>query len=304
MTSGKPPRFLVTGAAGFIGSRLTRRLVADGAATAVVVLPDSSLARLADAADQVAVLYHDGSTGQLIDFVIDFAPDGVFHLGANFIGVHKSDDVVPLVADNVAFTAQICEAMAVAQTTCLVAAGTVWQHAKTPPGERMPTPNSLYAATKQAAEDIIAYYAHAGAFSSMVLKIYDSYGPDDPRPKFLNVLADAAAAGTTLDATAGKQQLHMVHVDDIVSAFRHAAAQLLSGDYEGHNSYALPSEKPVTLRELVAVWQAATGRTVDIAWGARADRPGEILVPWQGPPLPGWQAEVPLDAGFKAIWGS
>ncbi len=303
MSAAAPQRVLVTGATGFIGSRLTRQLVADGTAVAIVARPSSSFDQLGDAANQVELLRHDGSTGQLSDFVKDFSPQVVFHLAANFIGVHTSDDVTPLVADNVAFTAQVCQAMLAANARCLVAAGTVWQHASSPPGDPVPTPNSLYAATKQAAEDIIAYYAQTDALSSIVLKIYDSYGAGDPRPKFLNVLASAAATGKTLDATSGKQQLHLVHVDDIVAAFRHAGAMLMSGEVNGHHSYTLPSAEAVTLKSVVATWRKATGRPVDVAWGARPDRPGEIIVPWEGPSLPGWRAKIPLKTGLKAFSG-
>ncbi len=301
MSAAEPQRVLVTGATGFIGSRLTQRLVADDAAVAIVARPSSSFDQLGNAANQVELLRHDGSTGQLSAFVKDFSPQMVFHLAANFIGVHTSNDVAPLVADNVAFTAQVCQAMANADVRYLVGAGTVWQHATSPPGEAVPTPNSLYAATKQAAEDIIAYYAGTGALSSIVLKIYDSYGPGDPRPKFLNVLASAAATGKTLDATSGRQQLHLVHVDDIVAAFRHAGAMLTAGESQGHHSYTLPSAEAVSLKSVVATWQEATGRAVDVAWGARPDRPGEVMVPWEGPPLPGWKAKIPLKTGLKAF---
>lgn len=301
MTAANLQRVLVTGSTGFIGSRLTQCLVAEGREVAVVVRPDSPLDQLGDAASQVELLRHDGTTSQLSGFVEAFSPEIVFHLAANFIGVHTSEDVAPLVADNVAFTAQVCQAMVAAKTRCLVAAGTVWQHANSPPGDPVPTPNSLYAATKQAAEDIIAYYAQTGALSSIALKIYDSYGPGDPRPKFLTALDSAAAAGNTLNATSGKQQMHLVHVDDIVAAFRHAGAMLASNEASGHHSYTLPSGKPVTLKSIVSTWQKATGRSVDVAWGARPDRPGEILVPWEGVRLPGWEPKISLETGFKAF---
>ena len=301
MNAATPQRVIVTGATGFIGSRLTRSLIADDVKVAIVTRANSSFDQLGSAGSQVEVLRHDGSTGQLSAFAEKFSPDIVFHLAANFIGVHSSDDVAPLIADNVGFTAQVCEAMVAAECHCLVTAGTAWQHAKSPPGEITPTPNSLYAATKQAAEDIIAYYAQTGALSSVALKIYDSYGPGDPRPKLLSALAAKAAAGETLEATSGKQKLHLVHVDDIVAAFRHAGAMLAAGAASGHNSYTLPSAEAVTLKTVVATWQAATGQTVDVAWGARPDRPGEIMVPWEGARLPGWEPKIVLKTGFKTL---
>ncbi len=301
MNTTNPQRVLVTGATGFIGSRLTRRLISEGTEVVIVVRANSSLDQLGDATNEVELLRHDGSTSQLNGFVEKFSPEIVFHLAANFIGVHNSDDVAPLIADNVGFTAQVCEAMVAAECRCLVTAGTAWQHAKSPPGDPAPTPNSLYAATKQAAEDIIAYYALTGALSSVALKIYDSYGPGDPRPKLLRVLAANAATGKTLDATSGKQQLHLVHVDDIVAAFRHAGAMLISGEASGHSSYTLPSTEAVTLKTVVATWREVAGQTVDVAWGTHPDRPGEIMMPWEGSRLPGWEPKIPLKKGFQTL---
>ena len=139
MSDTKPQRVLVTGATGFIGARLTQSLLADGVEVAIIARPGSSFDQLGPTSNKVGVLRHDGSTAQLSGFVEKFSPEIVFHLAANFVGVHDSDDVAPLVADNVGFTAQICQAMVAAGTNCLVAAGTVWQHAKSPPGEPVAT---------------------------------------------------------------------------------------------------------------------------------------------------------------------
>lgn len=300
----KVQRALVTGATGFIGSRLTQSLLADDIEVAIVARASSSLDQLGEAANKPELLRHDGTTGQLREFITKFSPEIVFHLAANYVGTHGSDDIAPLVADNVTFTAQVCDAMVAAECPYLVSAGTVWQHAKSLPSDPIPTPNSLYAATKQAAEDIIGYYAQTGALSSITLKIYDSYGPGDPRPKFLNALAAAAAAGTTLDASTGEQQMHLVHIDDIVAALRLSGDRLTSGKSKEHQSYTLPSAKSVNLKSIVNAWQTATGRTVNVAWGARAERPGEVMVPWEGPRLPGWKPKISLKTALKEIFAA
>ena len=223
----------------------------------------------------------------------------VFHLAARFLGTHTPEDIAGLIEDNVAFTAHLCEAAVNAECPALVTAGTGWQNAGSAPGDPMPAPNTLYAASKQAADDVIDYYSRLSGVAAITLKIYDSYGPNDPRRKFLAVLRDAAARGESVDATPGDQLLHMVHVDDLIDGFVHAANLLATGEIRGRASHTLPSNRAVTLRELAELWMAANASPTEIDWGARPHRDGEVMVPWEGVPLPGWSPRIDLKTGLK-----
>ncbi|MGZ0190115.1 MAG: NAD-dependent epimerase/dehydratase family protein, partial [Alphaproteobacteria bacterium] len=161
-------------------------------------------------------------------------------------------------------------------------------------------PNTLYAATKQAADEIIDYFARTSDLNAITLKIYDSYGPGDPRRKFLSVLAETAARGKTLRASPGDQKLHTVHVDDIIDGFIHAANLITSGQVSGRNSFTLPSPKAITLRQLADTWKAAAGNDASIEWGAMPHRPGEVMAPWEGTSLPGWSPRITLEDGLRA----
>lgn len=110
---GRPPpgRALVTGATGFIGSHLVRRLVNEGWETHVVIRHASSQERLRDLA-QAGIHVHDGSTGDLVRIVAAAKPLAVFHLASLFLAQHQASDVESLVASNLLFSTQLAEAMA------------------------------------------------------------------------------------------------------------------------------------------------------------------------------------------------
>jgi nucleoside-diphosphate-sugar epimerase len=55
------------------------------------------------------------------------------------------------------------------------------------------------------------------------------------------------------------------------------------------------------LREVVATLEQVAGRSLPIAWGARPYRDREVMEPWTGLPVPGWQPEVTLEAGLRAL---
>ncbi len=296
------PRFrsaLVTGATGFLGSHLANRLSDSGVAVTVVTRPSSDPARIAQMPDTIEIHTATGTGDDLIACLEQARPDVVFHLGARYVAAHKPGDIAGLIDDNVIFTAHLCEALTMAGVRSLVTAGTGWQNAGSAPGDPTPTPNTLYAASKQAADDIIDYYVSSSELNALTLKIYDSYGPRDPRRKFLSVLREAAENGEAIDATPGDQLLHMVHVDDLNDGFVHAGNLLLSGDIRGRASHTLPSAKSVTLRELAETWMSANDRHVEIHWGRRPHRDGEVMVPWDGAPLPGWSPRIDLKTGLK-----
>jgi nucleoside-diphosphate-sugar epimerase len=292
---------LVTGATGFLGGHLCQRLVACGVETAALVRTTSPAAAITRLRADTTVINTDGSAQGLTDALEMVKPDLVFHLAARYVPAHQPEDIPGLVADNVELTAKLCEAMQRSGCARLVAAGTAWQNAGSPPGDPTPSPNTLYATTKQAADEMIDYYARATGLHAVTLKIYDSYGPGDPRRKFLNVLSEAAARGETLRASPGDQKLHTVHVDDLIDGFVHAGNLLTSGEVRGRHSFTLPSPAAISLQDLARTWMSATQTDARIEWGAMPHRPGEVMTPWDGTPLPGWSPRISLEDGLRAL---
>ena len=291
MNAAQPRRALVTGASGYVGSHLVRRLLAEGWEVHVLLRERSDAAALAPG---VAVHRHGGDTADLVRIVERAAPEVVFHLAAVFVAEHRPGDVVPLVQANLLFATQLLEAMRVNGVPTLLNTGTAWQHY----GDREYDPVNLYAATKQAFEAILAYYVNAHALRAATLVLFDTYGPDDPRPKLMSALWRAARSGERLAMASGVQLLDLVHVDDVVDAYL-AAERALRTAAPGHLRYRVSSGAPLRLTDLVAVFESATGLRLAVDWGARPDRARDVLVHWTGSgPPPGWQPRIALAEGI------
>ncbi|MBF0304282.1 MAG: NAD-dependent epimerase/dehydratase family protein [Alphaproteobacteria bacterium] len=286
---------LVTGASGFVGAHLARRLTRDGHRVATLVRPGSHRGDLPPIA---AIHVHDGSVAGLKAIVEAAEPDVVFHLAALFVDRHQPQDIERLLAANVLFSTQLADAMARCGVRHLVNTGTSWQHDADGAGR----PVTLYAATKQAFESILTYYVDAHEMSVITLKLFDTYGPCDRRGKLLTRLAGMARTGESLAMSPGEQLLDIVHVDDVVDAFVAAADRLLDGKVSGLEDYAVSSGDPLPLRSVIELFSKVAGRPIGIDWGARPYRFREVMVPWRtGPAVPGWRPRIGLEDGFRQL---
>jgi nucleoside-diphosphate-sugar epimerase len=287
---------LLTGATGYLGWRLAQRLIRDGFAVHAITRASTAAEKLSRIPPGVTIHRHDGSTEDLIAVITAAKPTIGFHLAGLFIAPHQCGDVLPLLESNIVFGTQVLEALRAAGARGLVNVGTWWQHYNDEPYR----PVALYAATRQAFQDVIDYYTDATPMRAITLKLFETYGEDDPRPKLLATLARAAVEGTALEMSPGDQPVDYVHIDDALDAFSLAGRRLLSGDVKGHEKYALATRRPVTIRELVALFESETGRRLSINWGARPHRPREMMRTCRaGDWLPGWQPRVDLADGIR-----
>ena len=207
-------RAMVTGGAGFIGSNLVDRLLAEGHDVDVVDdLSTGSLANLADArACGGALRFHhlDVRSGDLVDLVRHRRPEVVFHLAAQ-ADVRVSVERPVFDAEvNVLGTIQVLEGARAAGTAKVVFAasgGTLYgepEAADLPVDERQPhRPLSPYGVSKKAAIDYLVAYGEAGVVA---------------------IFAGNLLAGRPCVVFGdGSQTRDYVYVDDVVDAFARAA---------------------------------------------------------------------------------
>lgn len=278
-------KVLITGATGYIGSQLVIYLVRMGVKVHVVTRLGSSLSLLTEVKDEIAIHQHDGSTEGLIKIIREAAPDIIFHLASQFLAQHEPKDVAGLISSNVLFSTQLLEAMVVTGVKRIVNTGTSWQHFK----NESRRPVNLYAATKQAFEDILDYYSDAQDIQAITLVLFDTYGPNDPRKKFISLLWESQASQKPLPMSPGQQMLDLVHIDDVIDAFFKAGERLLTVKLR-HERYGVSSGRPMQLKELVREFEIVTGSSVPILWGERSYRPREVMTTWTDySQLPHWQ---------------
>ncbi|MFA6473931.1 MAG: NAD(P)-dependent oxidoreductase [Patescibacteria group bacterium] len=289
-------KILITGGTGFIGKHLIRRLQLNGHKVCAVTRPSSDTHFFTE--QHVETYTFDKNIDDFTRYFQTQHFDGVVHLASLFLAQHKSADIPNLVDSNVFFATALLEAASKGGVGWFINTGTFWQHYQ----DSEYDPVNLYAATKQAFQDIAKYYAATSSINFVTLQLSDTFGPGDTRPKIFNLWMKHAKTHERLDMSPGDQCLDISYIDNVIDGYVRLT-ELLTRDTERKSNgcvFALTSGRSRPLKELADIFQKVTGVTLNIQWGARPYRPREVMETWsKGVTIPGWTPAVSLEEGIQ-----
>ena len=234
-------RTLVTGGAGFIGSTLVDRLLAEGHSVDVVDnLSTGSLVNLTDARSVAGrnLMFHnlDVRSAEIVELMVKQRPEVVFHLAAQAdVRVSVAQPVFD--ADvNLLGTLRVLEgarSAASARVVFAASGGTLYGEpdpVDLPVSESHPhRPLSPYGVSKKAAIDYLVAYRELHSLEFVALALANVYGPrQDPHGEagVVAIFAERLLRGQPVTIFGdGEQTRDFVYVDDVVDAFVRASTK-------------------------------------------------------------------------------
>lgn len=262
-------KIVVTGANGFLASHLTESLLIEGNNVSALVRTNS------DRVEDLALKYPGQLTitTDLREAVTDAKE--IYHLAGFFSTRSDSSTVSKLVDQNLLATLRLYEAIEeFAPDAHTVLASSFSQLSST--GECVP--DSYYSGLKALVELGTPALQDRLSF----LRVSDTYGPNDSRPKVHNICLKALQTeGSFTFKSPADKELALTHVDDVASAFIFLCRSRIPRAFN-----LLNSELKITLGQLAENLQQGAGGSVGFTQGNSIN-----TIPFDTNKIPGWSPQ-------------
>ncbi|MDD5318114.1 MAG: GDP-mannose 4,6-dehydratase [Candidatus ainarchaeum sp.] len=284
--SGK--RAVITGAGGFLGSRLHSRLSGLGAE----VLP---IDRERDVRDKsiLTPVFREG--------------DVIFHLAGLANPQYCSQHPEEALSVNALGTLGVLEAALAKACSLVVLAST--SHVYGVP-QRMPVdelhpvaPSSPYGASKALAESFCSYYSRFRGLKTVTLRFFNIYGPGQ-RGDYLIPTITRQLGGDTIRIRDFAARRDYLYVDDAIEAFLLAA----SNEKAAGDVFNIGGGKLYSAKEVAETISSLSGKNLPVAESPSPDLAGgarELSADTsKAQKILGWKQAVPLEQGLRRVLGT
>jgi len=285
-------RILVTGASGFIGSHLCRRLCQEGAEVHAVYRSRRPL-ELGDQHWWQADLADVAEVRKIVNKV---RPEVVFHLASHVKGAPDLEHVLPTFRSNLQSTVNLLTLAAESDCRRVVLTGSLAE----PDIENGETfPSAPYAAAKWASSGYARMFHALYKVPVVIARVFMVYGPAQiDLTKLIPYVILSLLQGESPKITSGDRLVDWIYVSDVIDGFLALAQQ---PGIEG-STIDLGSGTLVSIREIVQQVASIVGGIQGPEFGALPDRPMEpvrLAKTAETFVKIGWKPQVSLREGLE-----
>jgi len=296
-------RIFLTGATGFIGSRVAKCLVERGHDVTALVISEEEMEhpRLAEIPKgkirfEVGLLEDEECVERALHRA---GAETCIHLAWYAVPgkyLHAKENL-----DFLAASAKLAKSFGDGGGKRFVGAGTCFEY-DTSAGylsESTPIkPANVYAASKFALFQTLSAYAPLVPMSFAWVRFFYLYGPNEPLVRLVPNVMAALLKGERAQTTKGEQVRDFIHVDDAAAAVADVALSSVTG------AVNVGSGIPIALRDLVAQIAATCGATDRVDFGAlpyRENDPMFVCANVEKLKGIGWQPRFSLESGLEEM---
>lgn len=298
----RPSRILIAGAAGFVGSHLTRRLLAEGHSLAVILRSTTDCRRIADVLPSIQVLRADlQDLSQVRGEIAAFRPEQAVDLG--WSGVTNRYRNSPEQLTNLAAKSELLNVLHEAGCHSLVGFGSHAEYgpSRGPIREEMAThPTTVYGLAKLCCYLKSREFCASHGLRLIWLRLFSAYGPWDDPSWLLPYVAISLLKGARPSLTAGEQRWDFIHIRDVVDA-----VVGVLGNCEIEGAFNLGSGIAPPLRSTIERLRNLIDPSLPLGFGEVPYRVDQAMVLQADisrlSAALNWQPRVMLDEGLREI---
>jgi nucleoside-diphosphate-sugar epimerase len=298
-------RIFITGANGFIGSHLVKRLLEYNYEIGFLRRGNSDISQFKNISENLKMFIGDIRDSTAVTRILsDFSPEMVIHLATYYRVEHVPDDVAPMIDTNVKGTLNLLESAKNSGVKFFINTSScaVYRQSNARLKETDPvSPQNLYALTKLHAEEACYFYSDYFGLDSVSLRIFPPFGPGDHERRLIPYVINSILNGNMPDLTTGRQMWDFVFVEDIVDAY--CAVIRKSSDIKGHEPFNIGTGAPVSVKEMVLEILRQMKVKGEPCWGAIPHRKNEV---WYNSAdlnktetILGWSPKISLKEGIE-----
>lgn len=298
-------RVIITGATGFVGANLARRLLQEGHEVHLLLRAGYNPRRIESIRADVRLHELDmGNLEALVGVIGNIRPEWIFHLAAH--GAYSSQTDLPrMVQTNIIGTMNLVNACLKTGFEAFVNTGSSSEYGfkdHAPSETEWLEPNSHYAVTKASATLFCRYTAQSKNVHLTTLRLYSVYGPYEEPSRLMPTMIMEGLHGKLPSLANPEIARDYVYVDDVNEAYLLAAAQ---PSQESGAIYNVGTGIQTSLREVVETARRVMNITAEPEWGSMPDRQWDTNA-WVSNNLKiqsalGWRSEYPFETGFRQM---
>lgn len=284
---------LITGGAGFLGSRIVSILLANGYKVAVIKRKSTKLDRLSGMLKDKNLSFFDYGD-DLNEYFDKNKIDFIIHT-ATCYGRLK-DSYADVVLANLVLPLELIELGMRYSVKAFINTGTFFNNKL-----GLAPKEKSYITTKNLFLEMAPEIVDGSSLKFVNMRIEQMYGPEDNEQKFvISILKDFLLKKRTLDMTKGAQRRDFVYVDDAALAFVKVIENY--DVLKSFEEFGIGSGKSITIKSAVLKMKQLASSNAILKWGTLPYRKNEIMnakAKIKANKKIGWKAIVSFEDGLK-----
>jgi nucleoside-diphosphate-sugar epimerase len=298
-------RYLITGASGFIGSVLLRKLLDKKQNVYIILRKQSNTWRIKDLLDKVIIRYSDLSNlSELTQIVKKIKPNVIYHLATNGAYSYQNNSN-QIIHTNILGTWNLLQACNTVDYELFVNTGSSSEYGFKKFAMRETDslePASYYAVTKCTQTLLCSHIAKQEKKPIVTIRPFAVYGPYEEPKRFVPTLMNALFLNKKMDLVSPETARDFIYVDDIVDAYL-KINELKNNPGEYFN---IGTGLQSTIKDFVETAINITGKKIKLKWKGIKNRKWDTSN-WvadisKARQLLKWTPKINLDHGIKLTW--